>query len=63
MGDSFKILFYTKRKEKLKSGQMPIMCKISVNGRFCTFSTSLSVEERMWDSRRKRLKGRSETHE
>lgn len=60
MGDSFKILFYTKRKEKLKSGQMPIMCKISVNGRFCTFSTSLSVEERMWDSRRKRLKGRSE---
>ena len=27
MGDSFKILFYTKRKEKLKSGQMPIMCK------------------------------------
>ena len=60
MGDSFKILFYTKRKEKLKNGQMPIMCKISVNGRFCTFSTSLSVEERMWDSRRKRLKGRSE---
>ena len=43
MGDSFKILFYTKRKEKLKSGQMPIMCKISVNGRFCTFSTSLSA--------------------
>lgn len=60
MRNSFKILFYTKRKAKLKNGQMPIMCKISVNGKSCTFSTSLSVEEKMWDRRRKRLTGRSE---
>ncbi len=59
MRNSFGILFYTKRKEKLKNGRMPIMCKISVNGKSCTFSTLLSVEERRWDVRRKRVTGRS----
>lgn len=60
MKNSFRILFYTKRKEKLKNGRMPIMCKISVNGKFCTFSTALSVEDKMWDQHKKRMTGRGE---
>lgn len=60
MRNQFKILFYVKRKEKLKNGRMPIMCRISVNGRFCSFSTSLSADRRMWSTERKRLTGRSD---
>ena len=60
MRNQFKILFYLKRKEKLRNGRLPIMCRISVNGRFCSFSTFLSVDERLWHPDRKRLSGRSD---
>ncbi len=60
MRNQFKILFYVKRKEKLRNGRLPIMCRISVNGRFCSFSTFLSVDERLWHPDRKRLTGRSD---
>ncbi len=31
MRNQFKILFYLKRKEKLRNGRLPIMFRISVN--------------------------------
>lgn len=60
MRNQFKILFYVKHKEKLRNGRLPIMCRISVNGRFCSFSTFLSTDERLWHPDRKRLSGRSD---
>ena len=44
----------------MKSGKLPIMCRISFNRQTCTFSTNLSVEAKLWNDKNKRLKGRSE---
>lgn len=56
----FRILFYIKRKQPLKNGRFPIMCRISINRQSCAFSTNLSVETKLWDDKRKRLRGRSD---
>ncbi len=55
----FKILFYVKRKEPLRNGCLPIMCRISVNGTFCAFSTHLSVKSNLWNGVTQRVTGRS----
>ena len=60
MKHQFKILFYTKKNQPLKNGTHAIICRISVDGESCTFSTHLAVEARLWDNSRKCVRGRSE---
>lgn len=43
---TFKILFYLKRNAPKKNGQIPVMCRITVNGKIAQFSCKLDVEER-----------------
>lgn len=59
MRNSFKILFYTKKKQPLRSGNYPILCRITINGLACVFSTNLTVKPSKWDNVQKRVIGRS----
>ncbi|MBQ8437762.1 MAG: phage integrase SAM-like domain-containing protein, partial [Alistipes sp.] len=60
MRHQFKILFYIKKNQPLKNGKLAIICRISIDGESCTFSTHLAVEARLWDNSRKCVRGRSE---
>ena len=59
MRKNFRILFYTKKKQPLKNGYYPILCRITINGMACAFSTNLSVKPSKWDNVQKRVTGRS----
>lgn len=56
---TFKILFYLKRNAPKKNGLIPVMCRITVNGKIAQFSCRLDVEEKMWSVETGRLTGRS----
>lgn len=47
MRSTFKILFYLKRNAPKKSGLVPVMCRITVNGKISQFSCKLDVEEKL----------------
>ena len=44
---TFKILFYLKRNAPKKNGLIPVMCRITVNGKIAQFSCKLDVEEKI----------------
>lgn len=56
---TFKILFYLKRNAPKKNGLVPVMCRITVNGKISQFSCKLDVEEKLWDTKTGRATGRS----
>ena len=43
---TFKILFYLKRNAPKKNGLIPVMCRITVNGKIAQFSCKLDVFDR-----------------
>lgn len=47
MRSTFKILFYLKRNAPKKSELVPVMCRITVNGKISQFSCKLDVEEKL----------------
>ena len=49
MRSTFKVLFYLKRNAPKKSGLIPVMCRITVNGKIAQFSCKLDVEEKSWN--------------
>ncbi|MDE6865752.1 MAG: phage integrase SAM-like domain-containing protein, partial [Alistipes sp.] len=59
MRNTFKILFYVKRKAPLRNGELPIMGRITIDGRRAHFSTRLSVPAQLWESASGRAAGRS----
>ena len=61
MRNQFKILFYIKKNQPLRNGKFSIMCRISINGKFCTFSTNLATCPKRWNQTRCRLMGRNES--
>lgn len=58
---TFRILFYLKRNAPKKSGLVPVMCRITVNGKVSQFSCKLDVEEKLWNVQLGRMGGRSLT--
>ena len=61
MKNTFKILFYAKRKAPLRNGNIPIMGRITINGDRTQFSTCLSIPPGLWDVGLGRASGRSNT--
>lgn len=59
MRSTFKVLFYLKRNAPKKNGLVPVMCRITVNGKVSQFSSKLDVEEKLWNVELGRLSGRS----
>ena len=54
-----KVLFYIKRNAKRKNGLVPVMCRITVNGKQVQFSCKVEVDERLWSVKLGRMSGRS----
>ena len=46
---TFRVLFYLKRNAPKKNGLVPVMCRITVNGKISQFSCKLDVEEKLWN--------------
>ena len=59
MRSTFKVLFYLKRNAPKKNGLIPVMCRITVNGKISQFSCKLDVEEKTWNIELRRVSGRS----
>lgn len=59
MRSTFKVLFYLKRNAPKKNGLVPVMCRITVNGKVSQFSSKLDVEEKSWNVELGRVSGRS----
>ena len=55
---TFKVLFYVKRQSE-KSGQVPIMGRITINGTMSQFSCKLSVRSSLWDAKANKASGKS----
>ena len=56
---TFRVLFYLKRNAPKKNGLVPVMCRITVNGKISQFSCKLDVEEKLWNVNLGRMTGRS----
>ncbi len=55
---TFKVLFYVKRQSE-KSGQVPVMGRITINGTMSQFSCKLSVPISLWDTKGNKAVGKS----
>ena len=55
---TFKVLFYVKRQSE-KSGQVPVMGRITINGTISQFSCKLSVSPKLWDTKANKASGKS----
>lgn len=58
---TFHVLFYLKRNAAKKDGLVPVMCRITVNGKIAQFSCKLDVDEKLWNVELGRMCGRSIT--
>ena len=56
---TFKVLFYLKKNAPKKNGTVPIMCRITVNGKQSAFSSKLDVSASTWDLKYGRVLGKS----
>ena len=57
--DKFKVLLYLKKRGLDKSGQAPIMGRITYNRTMTQFSSKLSCNPKLWNTRESRLNGTS----
>lgn len=57
--NTFRVLFYLKRNAPKKNGLVPVMYRITVNGKISQFSCKLDVEEKLWNVNLGRMSGRS----
>ena len=48
MKSTFKVLFYVKRNAVRKNGHMPIIARITVDGKIAQFSTKQEIDPQMW---------------
>ena len=55
---TFKVLFYVKRQAE-KSGQVPVMGRITINGTMSQFSCKLTVRSTLWDAKANKASGKS----
>ena len=58
---TFKLLFYLKKNEKKKNGNVPVMGRITIDGTPKTFGTKLEIDPNTWDLKHGRVQGKSTT--
>lgn len=56
---TFKLLFYLKKNEPKKNGNVPVMGSITIDGIPKTFSTKLDINPNNWDLKHGRVLGKS----
>lgn len=53
------MLFFLKRAQQKKSGEIPVYARITANGTRVDFSTQKSISENLWNQAKERAKGNS----
>ncbi|WP_312285553.1 site-specific integrase [Chryseobacterium gleum] len=56
---TFKLLFYQKKNEPKKNGNVPVMGRITIDGTPKSFSTKLDINPNNWDLKHGRVLGKS----
>ncbi len=59
MRSTFKILFYVKKGSEKSNGNLPLMCRLTVDGEVKQFSCKMDVPPRLWDVKNGRAMGKS----
>lgn len=59
MKSTFKILFYARKNQVNKNGEVGIMVRITVNGETAQFSSKLNIDPNLWDTGGNKIIGRS----
>ena len=59
MRSTFKILFYLKKGSEKSNGNLPLMCRLTVDGEIKQFSCKLDVPSALWDIKAGRASGKS----
>lgn len=59
MRSTFKVLFYVKKGSEESNGNLPLMCRITVDGEIKLFSCKMDVSLRLWDVKNNRASGKS----
>ena len=57
MKSTFSVIFYLKKQAVKKDGTVPVMGRITVDGTQTQFSSKLSVDPRLWDTKQQALSG------
>ncbi|MDR2917939.1 MAG: site-specific integrase, partial [Tannerella sp.] len=60
MRSTFKVLFYLKKNAPKKTGLVPVMCRVTIDGTISQFSCKLDIDPRLWDTAAGRAAGRSD---
>ena len=58
MRSTFKVLFYVKKGSEKPNGNLPLMCRITVDGEIKQFSCKMDVPPRLWDRSEERRVGK-----
>ncbi|RZL46362.1 MAG: site-specific integrase, partial [Pedobacter sp.] len=58
--NTFSILFYIVRSKLNKNNEVPIYCRLTVNGRIKEFATHIWIKDDQWDSKAGKVKGNKE---
>ena len=59
MRSTFKILMYLKKGSEKPNGNVPLMCRLTVDGEIKQFSCKMDVSPRLWDVKAGRASGKS----
>lgn len=59
MRSTFKILMYLKKGSEKPNGNVPLMCRLTVDGEIKQFSCKMDVPPRLWDVKTGRAPGKS----
>ena len=58
MKSTFRVLFFLKRDKVKKNGNMPIMARITIDGKLAQFNTKLEVNPKNWQAKTGKVSGR-----
>ena len=62
MRSTFKILFYVKKGSEKTNGNLPPMCRLTVDGEVKQFSCKMDVPPRLWVVKNGRATGKASKH-
>lgn len=58
MKSTFRVLFFLKRDKVKKNGNMPIMARVTIDGKLAQFNTKLEVNPKNWSAKTGKINGR-----
>ena len=59
MKTTFSVLFFLKRDKQKLNGNIPLMCRITIDGKESRFSMKTDIDPNLWDMKPVKMTGRS----